>query len=293
MRNLRTDMRFAGNPEHLVQRRIDLRILMTHVARINAVERGDHLGQLNNLIRLREHAGLINEARREAHRAVLHGLLEQRLHLLQFLSRGRPIKVAPHALRPHVVMPDERRHVHRHVRLLHVPKELPHVQSGQPAVADNDGSYAHPDEVLRFGHGCHIVGVSMDVNEPRGHDQALGLDFSFGIAGDSADRCDAPILDGHIGEERRVARTVDHPAMADDDVVGLGIERKGKQCSEQADGRTKTMFHGTALYQGVMDKAIVFRTGCSHRSSPGDVLGPLPAVPWIAPVLVQREVYRR
>ena len=112
VRNLGADARLARDAEDLVERLVDLVVLVPHVAGVDAVVRRDDLGQLDNLIGLGEHARLVDQAGRKPDRAVLHGLLDQRFHLGQFLRRGRAVEGAAHGLFADGVVADERGHVH-------------------------------------------------------------------------------------------------------------------------------------------------------------------------------------
>jgi hypothetical protein len=54
--------------------------------------RRGNFGQFDDLIGLGEHAWLVDQAGREPHSAVLHGLFDQRFHLGQFWRRRRAVK---------------------------------------------------------------------------------------------------------------------------------------------------------------------------------------------------------
>jgi hypothetical protein len=134
---------------------------------------------------------------------------------------------------------DQRRDIHGDVGPLNPEKEFSDVQSRGAAVAHNNGRHAHAHKVFRFGHFGQIVGMGMNIDEARGHDQSRGLDFLCAFIGHEADRGDPAVLDCDIREERRIACAVDDPAMADDGVVSGGVscryreEHQGEQLKQQ------------------------------------------------------------
>src|ERR1700722_13121686 len=60
--------------------------------------------------------------------------------------------------------------------------------------------------------------MRMRIDETRGHDFTLGVDFLFAAPGHRADGDDFPGFDSDIGLERRATGTVDHRAAADDKI---------------------------------------------------------------------------
>ena len=158
-------------------------------------------------------------------------------------------------------MAHERGHVDGDIGLLDRAKELRDVQRRAAAIAGHNGGDAHADEVLRPRHVRDVVGVGVDVNEPGRNDQACRVNFGLGIAGDSANASDAPVLDGDVGEEGRVAGAVHDPAMADDHVVGFGhggpAASNGRQQRPAAD---RNAFHRVPYTRRVLPRA---RARCS------------------------------
>ena len=61
-----------------------------------------------------------------------------------------------------------------------------------------------------------VVGVGVD--EPRGHEQAVGIELASALPDVVTDGDDPPSLDSDIGPTRRRAGPVDHRAVSDDQV---------------------------------------------------------------------------
>ena len=143
---------------------------MPHVAGVNAVVRRGDLCQLDDLVRLRENPGQINQAGRKADRAILHGLVHEGFHFVEFLRRRRPIECAAHGFFAHVIVSHQRGHIHGDIRLLDFAKQLCHVQCGTPAIAHHHRRHSHADEVLRARHVGQFIGMRMNIDEARRHD---------------------------------------------------------------------------------------------------------------------------
>ena len=102
----------------------------------------------------------------------------------------------------------------------------------QPVVAVR-GDWGEPDPAVAHGHRRHavmrrrgqqrvprrlavVVGVGID--EPRGDEQAVGIELAAALGDVVTDGDDPPSLDGDIGAPRRRARPVDHRAVSDNHV---------------------------------------------------------------------------
>jgi hypothetical protein len=60
----------------------------------------------------------------------------------------------------------------------------------------------------------------MDVDEPRRNNQPPRVDLGARAAGDFANGRDAPVLNRHVGKERRIAGSVNNAAVPNDQIVG-------------------------------------------------------------------------
>lgn len=64
------------------------------------------------------------------------------------------------------------------------------------------------------------VGVRMDIDDPGHHEESVDVDFPpGGVFAETAYRNDTSVVDRHVGSHPRVARPVEYPPPAEDDVV--------------------------------------------------------------------------
>ena len=83
-----------------------------------------------------------------------------------------------------------------------------------------------------------IVSMRMNVDEPRRHMFASGIDDARGLrTSQTAEGDDAPVADADVGRECRVARAVVYTAALDKKVKGLrGKGRRHRRLSHQRCG---------------------------------------------------------
>ncbi|MGC3959492.1 MAG: hypothetical protein QM813_16560 [Verrucomicrobiota bacterium] len=236
-----TDFGFAGDAEDFVESGEDLGVFVAHVAGVNAVVGRDDFGEFDDFVGLGKCAGEINEAGGEADGAVFHGLFDVAFHFGEFFSRGWAIEAAAHGFLADGIVADERADVGRDAIGGDGIEEFRDVQGRATAVADDESSDAHAEEVFgaslkRFGVGiADFIGVSVDVNEARRDDEACGVDLLVCCAGNLADLDDAAVFDGDVGEESGVARAIHDAAMADDGIE-LRCGRVGDEPEEKQTG---------------------------------------------------------
>jgi len=99
------------------------------------------------------------------------------------------------------------------------PLVVAHGRKGEPAVAHHGGGHAVPAGVHagRVPHHLRVeVGVAID--EPGGHDVALGVDLGAAALADAADRGDPVTDDADVGAVCTEARAVHDRAVPDDEV---------------------------------------------------------------------------
>ena len=116
-------------------------------------------------------------------------------------------------------------------------ERLADVHRRAAAVAGDDRGHSHAQEILRPRLLRQIVRMGVDVDEPRRHDQAGGVDgpLRCGFL-EIADPRDAAVPDRHVGVKGPRAGAVDHGAVADEEVVGGGGRRDGKDEKDGKDG---------------------------------------------------------
>ena len=91
-------------------------------------------------------------------------------------------------------------------------------EAAEAAVADDLGRDALVDRADRTRiHQQRVVGVAVDVDEPRRDGQAGGVDLAS-VRLERADRGDAAVLHADVGDAALRARAVVDRAAADDDV---------------------------------------------------------------------------
>ena len=61
--------------------------------------------------------------------------------------------------------------------------------------------------------------MRVDINKSGANYQAAGIDLSPAFVDDPADLADLPTLDADIGHETRLSSTIDHGAIADNQVT--------------------------------------------------------------------------
>ncbi len=77
--------------------------------------------------------------------------------------------------------------------------------------------------------------MRVHVDEAGGDDEAGGVElFATGLV-DGADRGDAAVVDGHVGEHGCSPATVDHRSVADHEIVHVAFPPKGRPRKPPAD----------------------------------------------------------
>ncbi len=153
----------------------------------------------------------------------------------------------------------------------------------QPVVAVR-GHRREPDPAVAHGHRRHavmrrrgqqripgglavVVGVGVD--EPRGHQQAIGIELATAL-GDVVTDCDDPLpLDGDIGPTRRSARPVDHRAVSDDQISAhcfTSIQAPNAQRRIDLRASDSSSY---CVSVNVMPAAAQFSSRCSSGRRPG------------------------
>ncbi len=217
-------MGLARDAKDFRQRIKDPAALVPNMAGINAIGFRCHFGDFNNLFGFGVRPRHINQAGGQSDCAILHRLLDHRLHRTHLLGGGRTREVAPHRLLPHRTVADQGRHVHRDIGRLQSLKKLPHLQHRRPAVAQDERGDPHADEVFRKRQLVDFLGVRMHVNKPRRHDQSSHIDLLLCLSDHFADGRDSPIFEGDVGEITRVPRAIHHPPVAQDQVKRGGAQ---------------------------------------------------------------------
>ncbi len=85
--------------------------------------------------------------------------------------------------------------------------------------------------VAESGRGQARPCVRVGIDEARRHVQACGVDLTLPRGcPEISHRHDSVSVEGHVGPEPRVARSVDHPPVSYDDVIALsGCHRRSRQ----------------------------------------------------------------
>jgi hypothetical protein len=210
---------------------------------IGGLVAGDDGAQRHDLGGLGEAAGRGEEARRQAERAGVQPLVQQRAHLIE-LAGGRGAVFEPHRHQPQRVVADQHAGIDRDrregvevLREAHLAERQPGRAAAQvigeelrlagqnrrdrkSAMADDLGRDALPD--LAFGfrvdRQCE-VGMGLDVDEAGGDRQARRVDDPLCRARQRRpDRGDAPTGDRQIPGLARLAAAVVERTAADQDV---------------------------------------------------------------------------
>ena len=148
-----------------------------------------------------------------------------------------------HHLSAHRIVPDQRTHIDPQPQLLDLLEPRRQVQLRPAAVPRDHRGHAIVQEVVGARIALDVAfHMHMDVDKSRRHD-ALPCVNRAGGGGvmQVAHRGDASILDGDIGAEPRIAAAIDHPRVANHDVV----VRRGSDERQQQDG--KAHFHMSSL----------------------------------------------
>ena len=128
MRDLYRQAGLLANAQGLSNRRFQGSALATHMGSVNAPTVTHHVGERHQLRRIPIAPGRIDEARRDAERAIRHSLAYQMLHLQQLSGIGRTVLEA-HDRNTHRTMPHQRRNIHGTAALadalIKLPQALP------------------------------------------------------------------------------------------------------------------------------------------------------------------------
>ena len=192
---------------------------------------------------------VVREAGSKTHAALLHGLRSQTRHLPEVILRGGAIFPADDGQPQRVVrylvgdvngyLPVEAVHVFGNgLPKLHVLRQTAvdgavelrglaqvfwrHRRVAKTVGAEDLGGDALRDlgSMVRFAQQDQ-VGVIVDVNKAGANHFALGVNFGLRLAGGQPAHCgNAALSNPHIGAKPRVAQTVYHTAVANDEVEG-------------------------------------------------------------------------
>ena len=240
VRDLGGNLRLAGDGGEFVEGVDDVGALVAHVARVDAaVGRGD-LGEGHDLIGLGERARQVNQARAQADGAVLHRLVDQASHALEFGSGWRAGETAAHDLTADRVVADEGGDIEADPGLGDAAEKVCDVELRTAAVAGDDGRHAHAQEVFTGRQRGDILRVGVHIDEAGCDHLAAGVDLGPAASRDPADRGDPAVPNRDVGVDRSGTGAIDHAAAADHDIVfgnlgrrtrrgAAGQENKGKQ----------------------------------------------------------------
>jgi len=183
--------------------------------------RGSGFHHRDRLFRAREIAGLVVEAGRYSPCALLEIGSEQGTHPLDFGSGGAAVFLT-HDRGPYDIEADVGSHVHGHARgaeSLHLHGEVS--TTGAIGVGDLRGDTLG-QHIHRSGHACRAH-VAVEVDKSRRHDQSFDIEVDGSLlAGQVADAMDESVTDGDIRTIQLRAGPIDHSAVSQEDIVGLG-----------------------------------------------------------------------
>ncbi len=242
--HLDRDLRLARDGEGLVERLADLLRLAADVARVEAVVARGHFRQRDQLRRLGEAARLVDEAGRDAERALLHRSLDQRLHPGQLLFVGLHVLHPQHGA-AHLRRADQHRLVDagpRSSQPAEVAGQIGPVD-GQPVLLQPVGALVNPGGVHRRGRdalsgqlgGDALADLALlarvdqrvqlalaeQIDEARRDREVVQLEAALRFcAREIAHRCDAVAADADVGAEPGRPGAVDDAAAGEDQIEG-------------------------------------------------------------------------
>ena len=217
----------------------DLFAFAANVARIDTAVLRRDLGDRHQLVGFRETRRRINQRGRHAHRAGTHGGVHDRPHAIEFRFRWRARRLPQHRdarLRLTEVaaevdadaLPLERREIFCDLRGRHWCATF---------TADR-GGHAHAQ--LVFGEAAarqHAARLVHHVDPARRDILALRVDLPAPATGHASDSHKPAIVDGHVGQNPRISRPVQHAAMANDHIVhAVGRRRRTRPRSDRLHG---------------------------------------------------------
>jgi len=185
----------------------------------------------------------------DAERALLHRFTDDDAHAVEFFSRGRASFVAVN-FRPDRTGTEVRTNIGRDA----APQQFgivtrkilpPFGRRGGTAFAEDHRSHALPHHTLGIAvFDNRIVGVVVNVNEAGRDDQAVRVNRARSRAvRQPPDGCDLTVAEADIADERRIARAVNHAAMANENVeVRLPVVTAPQQ-GEQQDRNNECSLH--------------------------------------------------
>ena len=237
----------AGHIDHILHRFHQAQGFRAHVHAEGAVVAGGHLGHRHQLIQPGVAPRRVNQPEADAHGALLQGLGGHAAQGVQLLGGEGAVLVLPLA---HNTADGAVAHILSHVDaqaqtgdMVHggaVIRQIGHFARGParffllvsqgPAVPRGVGRAAVAADIggdalarlvvaLRVAEHRHI-GMGVGVDKPGGHIVPRGIQLlgGLGLGGQQAHIGDLAAFHGHIGPEGRVARPVDHAAVADDEI---------------------------------------------------------------------------
>ncbi len=165
--------------------------------------RGDHVGQLDNLIRLGVCTRHVDQAGRHAPRSVTHRLIDQALHAFHFFCRGDAGSAA-HGRTSHGAVRHQVDYVGAGGVLVDLFEVFAHVDVTSAAVARYYGRAAlnkiiEVDACLRCDD--RIIAVGVQVDESRSDDQPFAVDDATDLLDrEPSDRDDPFTSNGDVAD---------------------------------------------------------------------------------------------
>ena len=243
VKNFNGEMRFLANANGFRKRLHFRSAFAAHVRGVHAAVPGGNLRQGDQLIGLCVDVGRIDQRAGNAQRAVFHGLLHERFHLIEFGGGGSAVVVADHRfadLRRADISANvegralffqalevavERGPVNR--ELVVIQKRL-HWRNGFLILRRDGAPFAgnFRGDSLRELAERAIVEQQRDfrlpehIDETRRDDAALRIDFTLGVCVmQIANRRDASAAHGDISGKPRVPSAIDDVAVADEQII--------------------------------------------------------------------------
>ncbi len=240
MRHLTSNARLPQDGEKLLQRIEDPASLGAHVTHINTIVRGGDLGQIHNLLLFRKSARHIGQPGAQAHRAILHRLIDEPLHLRQFLRSRCPNRDAAHGLLPHRVVTNQRRHIDGNPRLVDLVKKRRHIRPGTTAVSRDDRRHPHAQKILCRWNLADLLRVRVHVDESRCQHEARRINLLVRRSIRLTHRHDATALHPHASGKGVRACAIDDPPVRDPQII---IRCQSQRHQHQPNHQPKCFHH--------------------------------------------------
>ncbi len=226
MRDLRRQPAFLTDRDRFTHAFLEATRLVAHVRDVDAAHRSGDPRELDHFLGRRERAGHVEQPGAQAEGALLHAFPHERAHLLELLSRRRPIDLAHHRA-THRSLADEHGEVRRDTHLLHLREKWPQWHRRSAVGTFDERGHALPHVVVG---GRHLEDaaprVRVDVDESRRNDEALHFhDPRRRLSNGRRDANDGVSLDGEVGHIPGAGGAVDDASTAQNQVVGGRLGR--------------------------------------------------------------------